>query len=67
MKKNLDLYIKAITKKEKDILSKLKFCSEHKFEEETRTLRLKLTILSELRCEAELITSSGDYSPKFYF
>lgn len=67
MKKNLENYIKAISDKEKEILAKLRFTSEHKFEEESRILRIKLTILSEIRCEAELINSDTENRPKFYF
>ncbi len=67
MEKNLDLFIKKLIEKEKEIQSKLRFCVEHQFKEEERILRLKVLIVSDIRSEAENCKESNNFNPMFFF
>lgn len=67
IKKRLELFISELKKEEDNIQQKMIFYKEHNLNKEYEYIREKFKIINEIKLEAELITESKDYNPRFYF
>ena len=65
--KNLKAFIEALQKEESELRSKANYCFEHKFNKDADWLRMKATIVQEIRFEAELISGEKPLRPMFNF
>lgn len=65
--KNIERFLEALKSEEQRIRQKANFCNEHSFSKEEEWLRMKLSIISEIRLEADLINSEKENRPRFKF
>ena len=67
LSKNVDKLAEALKKREDALLQKSTFCKEHNFTKEEEWLRLKYSIVQEIRSEVELLKRSAEYEYRPYF